>query len=511
MASFYNQGSYYEWTDDERSKYTLGNVYTDIPTSAFQGLITQVIPAYTKIYKVEMSVYWKTGVGVTNGDGYLYIGDTQIGGKWQTSNKYITSSVPGSVHGYFQSGTANAGLPSSTIRFRSEASWGRTFYFTVKIKWYPTYKITVNGGTGGGEYNMGSNATITATPPAGYTFSKWSDGNPQNPRTIEKISSNQTYTAQFVPQQTTIETSYAIGVDGGSTEINDFRNYISTRVELTGAGNYNYGDTVTVNQKKTLPKKIKFTEWAFSNTPSSAQAFLTSYENPTTFTIDNRFLQPSYPDSVMTKIWAVYCGEVSKCNITTEIFPSTDAGSIEFHYSGFHPENDWDPISSKQLAPGATLTFRPKETNVLYQFVSWSDGSTEKERTIFLEDDCYLGAIFKRKKVNITFEIDPIGTGTIKATLEDGTDVSSQTQFEIGTKLILTAIPNEGYSFKSWENVSMTDPSRVFEVTRAQYITAYFELAKINKIYIGTSQPKDIYVGNQKVKEVYIGTTKIYG
>jgi hypothetical protein len=56
--------------------------------------------------------------------------------------------------------------------------------------------------------------------------------------------------------------------------------------------------------------------------------------------------------------------------------------------------------------------------------VSWTDGSTEKERTIFLEDDCYLGAIFEKKKVNIIFEITPLGTGTIKATLEDGTDVS---------------------------------------------------------------------------------------
>jgi hypothetical protein len=36
-------------------------------------------------------------------------------------------------------------------------------------------------------------------------------------------------------------------VNGGSTEINDFRNYISTKIELTGAGKYNYGDTVTVN------------------------------------------------------------------------------------------------------------------------------------------------------------------------------------------------------------------------------------------------------------------------
>jgi hypothetical protein len=52
------------------------------------------------------------------------------------------------------------------------------------------------------------------------------------------------------------------------------------------------------------------------------------------------------------------------------------------------------------LAPGPTLTFRPRESNSLYEFVSWTDGSTEKEKTIFLEDDCYLGAIFKKRKFN---------------------------------------------------------------------------------------------------------------
>ena len=302
MASFYNRGSYYEWTDDERSKYTLGNVYTDIPTSAFQGLITQVIPAYTEIYKVEMSVYWKTGVGVTNGDGYLYIGDTQIGGKWQTSNKYITSPVPNSVHGYFQSGTANAGLPSSTIRFRSEASWGRTFYFTVTIKWYPYYNITVNNGTGGGRVTMGSSTTITATVPTGYSFKQWNDGNTQNPRTISNISTHQTYTAQF----------------------------------------------------EKLKYTITFKNW------------------------DGSVLQ---------------------------------SGLVEY---GTTPSYSGTPT-------------RPEDDNYIYTFSGWSPS------------------------------------------------VSSVTG-------------------------------------NAEYIAQYTAtLKKINKIYIGTSQPKDIYIGNQKVKEVYIGNTKIYG
>lgn len=45
----------------------------------------------------------------------------------------------------------------------------------------------------------------------------------------------------------------------------------------------------------------------------------------------------------------------------------------------------------------------------------------------------------------------------------------------------------------------------------ADLVIDYTEHTKINKIYIGTSQPKEIYIGTQKVKAVYIGTTKVYG
>ena len=40
---------------------------------------------------------------------------------------------------------------------------------------------------------------------------------------------------------------------------------------------------------------------------------------------------------------------------------------------------------------------------------------------------------------------------------------------------------------------------------------SYKDNYTINKIFIGTSQPKKIYFGTQEVKEVYFGTTKVYG
>ena len=59
--------------------------------------------------------------------------------------------------------------------------------------------VTSNGNgtvTGEGIYNYGSQATLIATPNAGYVFEKWSDGNTDNPRTIT-VTEDNVYTAYF--------------------------------------------------------------------------------------------------------------------------------------------------------------------------------------------------------------------------------------------------------------------------------------------------------------------------
>ena len=56
--------------------------------------------------------------------------------------------------------------------------------------------------TGGGDYDHGTSATLTATPAEGYHFVRWSDGNTDNPRTVV-VTDNLTLTAEFEPSMTT--------------------------------------------------------------------------------------------------------------------------------------------------------------------------------------------------------------------------------------------------------------------------------------------------------------------
>ncbi len=76
-----------------------------------------------------------------------------------------------------------------------------TAYFAIN-----TYTLTVNSAntsmgtvSGGGTYNHGATATLTAAPKSCYLFKRWTDGNTDNPRSVT-VTSAGTYTAEFATE-----------------------------------------------------------------------------------------------------------------------------------------------------------------------------------------------------------------------------------------------------------------------------------------------------------------------
>lgn len=114
--------------------------------------------------------------------------------------------------------------------------------------------------------------------------------------------------------------------------------------------------------------------------------------------------------------------------------------------------------------------------------------------------DFQLSVEYTVRTYTLTLKTSPEGAGTVTG---GGT-------YEHNSSVTITATPKNGYKFVKWSGDTTTASIKVV-IKSNMTLTAYFELDKINKIYVGTSLPKAIYVGTQEVKEVYVGTTKIYG
>lgn len=97
------------------------------------------------------------------------------------------------------------------------------------------YNITVTSDivcgsvSGGGEYNYGDTAILTATPNESYLFSSWSNGDSSNPLKIT-VTENATFIAIFVPLR--YEVTIAANPENGGG--------------VSGGGTYHWGQNCTV-------------------------------------------------------------------------------------------------------------------------------------------------------------------------------------------------------------------------------------------------------------------------
>lgn len=103
----------------------------------------------------------------------------------------------------------------------------------------PTFTLTVTAGTGGtvsggGTYESGKTATLTATPNTGYKFVQWSDGNTSATRTVT-VTGTSTYTATFEK----IKYNVLIDANGGEWTIGG-------NFSVYSVSNVAYGDGLTI-------------------------------------------------------------------------------------------------------------------------------------------------------------------------------------------------------------------------------------------------------------------------
>ena len=114
---------------------------------------------------------------------------------------------------------------------------------TANFEDIPTYLVTVNGGTGGGEYAAGATVTISADVPSGQRFTSWTvDAGDVTLASASSETTIFTMPAQAVTVTANFENipTYLVTVNGG-----------------TGGGEYAAGATVTISAD--VPSGQRFT------------------------------------------------------------------------------------------------------------------------------------------------------------------------------------------------------------------------------------------------------------
>ncbi len=267
--------------------------------------------------------------------------------------------------------------------------------------------------SGGGTYNSGATATLTATPASGYRFVSWNDNNTQNPRTVT-VTGNATYIATF---EAIPPTQYTITVASNN-------NAWGT---VSGGGTYNSGATATLTA--TPASGYRFVSWNDNNT-----------QNPRTVTVTGN---------------ATYIA-------TFEAIPPT-----QYTITVASNNNAWGTVSGGgTYNEGSTITLTATPASG-YRFVTWNDGNTQNPRTVTVTGNATYIA---------TFEAIPPTQYTITVASNNNAwgTVSGGGTYNAGAIATLTPIPAAGYRFVCWQDGNTENP-RVFTVTGDAAFIATFE------------------------------------
>ena len=116
--------------------------------------------------------------------------------------------------------------------------------------------------------------------------------------------------------------------------------------------------------------------------------------------------------------------------------------------------------------------------NSEYVFSGWSNGSNENPLTVTINSSQVISASFDKKKYALT--ISKVGEGSVT---EELISSGRSTDYNSGSNVKLTAIPESGWSFLSWTgDFDGTDNPIEVNISEAKSITANF--GQLNAVYL---------------------------
>lgn len=364
----------------------------------------------------------------------------------------------------------------SDTAFEAQFAWG--LLYTVNAY---TSNSTRGSVTGSGTFVQNTVDTLTATSNYGYHFTQWSDGDTTNPRLLT-VTSNTTLTAIFQPNQYALEVFSADATQGTVSGGGTYTYNTNHQIHATPTTGYHF-DHWNDNLGST-PRTIHLTgDTAF--TAFFAINVYTLNVSPANATMGsasadtNRYPHGSIATLTATPNYGYHFTQWSDGDTTNpRLYTMTQNKTLtaQFAINQYSVNLSVDTVRGNVFGggnynylTGITIEATPKYG---YHFVSWSDGDTNRLRSLTVTADTTIEALFQPNlyTVNVYCAIPYMGTIFIDSF---GTDTSVTLPY-LDT-VTLTAIPNYGYHFSQWADGDTTNPRQVV-VTGNRLIGAFFEL-----------------------------------
>ena len=352
-------------------------------------------------------------------------GGSVTGGGTYDHGEQVTITASPSAGYSFVNWTEGGAVISTNATYTFTVNSNRSFQANYSQN---TYTVSVSnspssGGTatGGGTYNHGEQATITASPAAGYSFVNWTEGGSvisTNASYTFTVNSNRNFQANY--SQNTYTVSVSNNPSSGGT--------------ATGGGNYTHGSQATITASPSTG--YAFVNWTEGGSVVSTNA---SY----TFTVNsNRSFQANYSQNTYT---------VSVSNSPSSGGTATGGGTFAH-------------------GAQATITASPAAG---YAFVNWTEGgsiiSTNATYTFTVNSNRNFQANFSQNTYTVNVSNSPTSGGT----------ATGGGNYTHGSQATISASPSAGYSFVNWTeggSFVSTNPSYTFTVNSNRSFQANYSL-----------------------------------
>ena len=316
-------------------------------------------------------------------------------------------------------------------------------------------------------------AIIKATAYYGYHFSKWSNGNTNNPDTLT-LKNDSTVTAIFVRNECSIRTASS-DISRGITSGDTTAYYLDT-VTLVATASYGY----------------HFTRWDDYNTDNPRQVVATGNSTKTAIFDPNQYYINA---NVENNAYGNCSGSgsynyLSSCTITANANygyhfimwndsetdnPRTITLTCDTSFTALFERNEYTVITTSNYSNQGTTTgdttVRYLDTVLLsatanygYHFSRWNDYNTSNPRQIVVTGNTTKTAVFEPNQYQITATAYNNSYGTC----------SGSGSYNYLSSRTITANANYGYHFTMWSDGNTANP-RTITLTCDTSFTALFD------------------------------------